>query len=121
MERLWLVPLQLGNVLASTCRVMNWSTSLTAYVPKKVIEPSGTALVSSGVCWLQTRESQDGDHQRETSVVIEHEGASGIGAERIGRPADLMSRLSDERPGTDDTFRLGEDWHSKANCPSLRA
>jgi len=53
--------------------------------------------------------------------VIEHEGASGIGAERIGRPADLMSRLSDERPGTDDTFRLGEDWHSKANCPSLRA
>jgi hypothetical protein len=29
-----------------------------------------------------------------------------------------MSRLSDERPGTDDTFRLGEDWHSKANCPA---
>jgi hypothetical protein len=69
---------------------MNWSTSLTAYVPKKVIEPSGTALVSSGVCWLQTRESQDGDHQHETSVV---RGASGIGAERIGRPAALMSRL----------------------------
>jgi hypothetical protein len=39
---------------------------------------------------------------------------SGIGAERIGRPAARMSRLSDERPGTDDTFRLGEDWHSKA-------
>ena len=35
MERLWFFPLQLGNVLASTCRVMNCSDFADRVRPEK--------------------------------------------------------------------------------------
>jgi hypothetical protein len=60
--RFWSLPVQLGQVLPSTFKVM--SLSVTVYVPNKAMLPCTTALLSSAVPSLRLSEANFGSSAR---------------------------------------------------------